>query len=76
MPWQRETTQEFNAENFEWPWKGLFGRSSTSELLSVPVPATDISKVIFCILSSTYTAVLLQRVGYGMVWYGMVWYDY
>lgn len=46
MPWQRETTQEFNApENFEWPWKGLFGRSSTSELLSIPVPATDISKV-------------------------------
>lgn len=50
MPWQEETTtsgsQEFYGDNFEWPWKGLFGRSSTSELLSVPVPATDVSKVV------------------------------
>ena len=49
MPWQREETsssQQYNTEDFEWPWKGLFGRSSTSELLTIPVPATDVSKVI------------------------------
>lgn len=56
MPWERETSssQEYNGEDFEWPWKGLFGRSSTSELLTIPVPATDVSKVMLL----TYTSVL------------------
>jgi hypothetical protein len=49
MPWQQETSsssQEYSADDFDWPWKGLFGRSSTSELLTIHVPATDVSKVI------------------------------
>ncbi|KAG0580068.1 hypothetical protein KC19_4G144700 [Ceratodon purpureus] len=48
MPWEKGTTsssQEYR-EDFEWPWKGLFGRSSTAELLTIPVPATDVSKVV------------------------------
>jgi len=46
MPWQQQTATSASQESFEWSWKGLFGRSSTAELLSVPVPATDISKVV------------------------------
>lgn len=49
MPWQQETSsssQEYSADDFDWPWKGLFGRSSTSELLTIHVPATDVSKVV------------------------------
>lgn len=47
MPWQQNapSNPENNAENYEWPWKGLFGRSSTSELLSILILEAEQSKV-------------------------------
>lgn len=45
--WQQETSGQRlgGSEGMDWPWKGLFGRSSTSELLIFPVSAAEVPKV-------------------------------
>lgn len=49
MSWQQETSGQGLGRSegtpMEWPWKGLFGRSSTSELLTFPVSAAEVPKV-------------------------------
>ena len=49
MSWQQETSGQGLGRRegtpMEWPWKGLFGRSSTSELLTFPVSAAEVPKV-------------------------------
>lgn len=50
MFWQQEETsgqkQQGDGLGKEWPWKGLFGRSSTSELLKFPVTPAEVPKVL------------------------------
>lgn len=40
------TNAKESHEASNWPSKGLFGRSSTSELLSIPIDPTELSKVV------------------------------
>lgn len=44
------TSNEQKKSNYEqtipWPWKGLFGRSCTSEILALPVSNSQVSKTV------------------------------
>lgn len=63
MPWQQQTTASSSSpESFEWSWKALFGRSSTAELLSVPVPATDISKVSIVMHTRAQKSIIVANI--------------
>ena len=63
MFWQQEETsgqkQQDDGLAKEWPWKGLFGRSSTSELLKFPVTPADVPKVLNLLSLSPLSQVVL-----------------
>lgn len=40
------STKTSNMDTAHWTWKGLFGRSSTSELMSLPIVSNEVPEVV------------------------------